>query len=293
MQNDLGDQTGAGTGSSVDPGFVPDPYDRRRVRQVRRLARRAKCGGTTPRLIGAVLMIAAGVLLFLDNIGVLPIREVWQYWPVLLIALGVAKLSGSRLLSDILLSIFCVSFGGLFLLSNLGVVHIRSWNSSWPVSLFLIAFGLVALVKALETARRPQSSPFGFSPKVTSNGPQQSSSFPPRKFEEHNFGGNIRRKIDTDEFAGGEIHTVFGNVEIDLRNAQISPRDRQATVEIHAVFGGVKLLVPTTWRVSARGQGVFGNFEDKTLPPRASQGFEPPWLNIIGSAVFAPVEIDN
>jgi len=289
MQEDLGNQTRSGTGYEPSPGFPFDPFDRRRARRLARRCRRG--GGAAPRLIGAVFLIFAGVLLFLDNIGILPIREIWVYWPVFLIALGVARLGASRLASDALLSIFLMLFGALFLLSNIGVIHIHDWNTSWPISLLLIALGLVALVKALEAAHTPQPS-FGFQQQT----PPAGAPFAPnssRLFEEHNFGGSIRRKFDSQEFAGGEIHTVFGNVELDLRNAQISPRDRQATVEVHAVFGGVKLLVPATWRVSARGQGVFGTFADKTVPPRASQGFEPPWLNVIGSAVFAPVEIEN
>jgi hypothetical protein len=40
----------------------------------------------------ALVLIAAGVLLLLDNFGILWIDRVWDLWPVTLIAVGVAEL---------------------------------------------------------------------------------------------------------------------------------------------------------------------------------------------------------
>src|SRR6267142_1188041 len=53
-------------------------------------------GTRGPGLVLAVLMIGAGVLLFLDNIGLFHFRDIWQYWPVALIILGVSKLFETR-----------------------------------------------------------------------------------------------------------------------------------------------------------------------------------------------------
>ena len=38
--------------------------------------------------MGAVILIALGVLLLLDNLGVLSFRWTAQFWPIVLIALG-------------------------------------------------------------------------------------------------------------------------------------------------------------------------------------------------------------
>ncbi len=40
----------------------------------------------------ALVLIAAGVLLLLDNLGILWIDHVWDLWPLSLIAVGVAEL---------------------------------------------------------------------------------------------------------------------------------------------------------------------------------------------------------
>ena len=38
--------------------------------------------------MGAIILIALGVLLLLDNLGVLSFRWLGEFWPIILIALG-------------------------------------------------------------------------------------------------------------------------------------------------------------------------------------------------------------
>ncbi len=40
----------------------------------------------------ALILISAGVLLLLDNLGILWIDHIWSLWPLSLIAVGVAEL---------------------------------------------------------------------------------------------------------------------------------------------------------------------------------------------------------
>jgi hypothetical protein len=40
----------------------------------------------------ALILISAGVLLLLDNLGILWIDHIWHLWPLSLIAVGVAEL---------------------------------------------------------------------------------------------------------------------------------------------------------------------------------------------------------
>ncbi len=78
---------------------------------------------------------------------------------------------------------------------------------------------------------------------------------------------------------------------MDLRRAVISNPERSATVEVRATFGAVKIRIPETWRVSMAAAGIFGNLEDKTVPPTTAT--ETPWLVITGYSVFSSVEIEN
>jgi hypothetical protein len=50
------------------------------------------CKSGTGVTVLALILISAGVLLLLDNFGILWIDRVWDLWPLTLIAVGVAEL---------------------------------------------------------------------------------------------------------------------------------------------------------------------------------------------------------
>jgi len=103
--------------------------------------------------------------------------------------------------------------------------------------------------------------------------------------------GAIKRKLDTLDFRGGEVRTLFGEVKIDLRHTGIASREEPVTVDATAVFGAVKIRVPDGWRVNVSGMGVLGAYEDKTIPPSQTAGA--PLLIITGLSMFGSVEIEN
>lgn len=43
-------------------------------------------------VVWAMLLIAAGVILLLDRLGMVEVRDLWQLWPLGLIALGIGRL---------------------------------------------------------------------------------------------------------------------------------------------------------------------------------------------------------
>lgn len=83
------------------------------------------------------------------------------------------------------------------------------------------------------------------------------------------------------------ILTVFGSVDLDLREARIA--DGETRIHIFALFGSVELLLPPGVRIEVDGDGLAASFQvvpDSTipLPPDA------PTIRITGSAHFASVE---
>jgi len=245
-------------------------------------ARRKRTRARSSRLFFAIFLIAAGTLLFLGNIGLLPIHDVWDYWPLGLIALGIGRLFTCANASARIWSVLMIVFGVFFLLLNFGVFHVQ--DGSWWLSLLLIALGVSALMKVLDpdaARKRPVGFPDGRWSTSSDNLLKDTAIF-----------AEIKRKIDSPNFQGGAANAVFGSVVLNLRRAQISPADHNASVEANAVFGSVKIRVPENWRVDIQGAAVLGAYSDKTLPP-TTPDLETPTLIVSGYSVFGSVEIEN
>jgi len=99
--------------------------------------------------------------------------------------------------------------------------------------------------------------------------------------------GNIERRGPFALIPRSKAVAVFGNVEIDLRDAVIN--EGVTELEVRAVFGNVEIIVPPTLAVEAHGVGIFGNFETFERVPRDPGGS--PVLRITGKAVFGNVEV--
>jgi predicted membrane protein len=262
------------------PPSEPPQWEAPRPVFVRR--RRSCTGHKAPRLFFAVVLIIAGVALFLSNLGLLPIERIWNLWPLLLMGAGVGKLSDRRRPSASVVGAVMIAIGAVFLLVNLGLLHVHTHDDSWPLSLLLIIAGTVALVKVLESGS-PAASVMGFRPIQTGGRPNLLNDWV--------ILGAVKRKIDTANFQGGQILNILGAVELDLSRANIPGPDRSAVIDVNVIFGAVKLKLPDTWRLAIHGAGVLGNFEDKTIPRALT--LDAPNLIITGYSIFSAVEIEN
>ena len=83
-----------------------------------------------------------------------------------------------------------------------------------------------------------------------------------------------------------QVEAIFGNIELDLREAAFTP----GVTELHvkAIFGNVEIAVPADISVEVHGSGVFGNFEGST---RTTSDPDTPTLRIKGSAIFGSVVV--
>jgi predicted membrane protein len=277
FQNDLHDQIRR---------EVNDRFQRKMDRLQDRMARRRQRSPFAGLLFGG-LIVLIGVLILLDNLGFLPVRDVWQYWPVLLIAMGLSRAIGAR-------NAACAVWGGLLtligvilLLDNLNIAiyifdhRVRlSFNLLWP--LLLVGFGLSVVAKNLDRAHRSNTRPTAGSVDTTTT---------ESEFSVTNVFSGSRRNVESPDFRGGEIVSIFGGVRLDLRRAKMTVDE--AVIDVNAVFGGVEIRVPEYWNVEARGAGVFGGFDDKTIHPRTDVNVKTPQLVVTGAAVFGGVSITN
>jgi len=227
---------------------------------------------STPGLIPALVIIGVGLLFLLNNLHVLYMDQWYRYWPVILIAAGLAKLvdantNGARVLGGAL-----VGVGGLFLLDNVNLIRL-SWDDFWP--LVLIGVGVLMLFNRLTPPRR-----WGYRPPTTSEG----------VFTANAIFSGFKRKVTENDFRGAYLSAIFGGGELNLRQANMA--GDSAVVQVSAIFGGVEIKVPRNWLVVPEGTGIFGGFGDETSPPPDdTPGLKR--LIVRGEAIFGGVAIKN
>jgi hypothetical protein len=183
--------------------------------------------------------------------------------------------------------------GGFFLASSLGYISRDLWRFFWPV--VLILWGVAMLFRGLDRTsgggmnwggnwdpNRWKSSLEGFGPLRDTG---------PNTVHQWAFFGGSRRRVDSQNFEGGDALAIFGGIRVDLRQAG-STKD-EIVLEANALFGGVDIRVPESWGVIMRGMGVFGGFEDGTRSRVSGLPAGKPVLVVTGMAVFGGVTVKN
>jgi len=232
--------------------------------------------GLSGIVVGA-LIVAIGLVILLDNLGIVRVYDIWRFWPVILIGFGVSRVLESRAPGGQVWGGIMVLIGAAFLLDNLHIL-IFDFDVShliWPFA--VIGFGLFMLLRAVDRKKYLEGAPAA---SIPDSGAGSWAIF-----------SSVKRKVDSQDFKGCEAMAVFGEVKIDLRKAGMTAD--QAVIDVNALFGGVDIRVPETWRVEIKGAGIFGAFEDKTVPPRVDPAVKTPQLIITGTAVFGAAKVDN
>ncbi len=260
-------------------------WARRQERWTRRQGRWGPRNSPAHSVVLGAIVIAIGVVFLLDNLGIVRISDVWQYWPVILIAAGVFRIVASRSHTAMAMGAILTCIGTLFLLDNLDLLRL-DWNVFWPV--ILIAWGAVMLLRP-----RRWHAPAAATPEVGPDGvpvaaPEATG---PSTLNLLTFFGGSKRQVNSQDFRGGDVTAVFGGYELDLRMAAIAVD--QAVIEATGIFGGIQIIVPRTWTVEARGVGIFGGFVDDTQPPRPEESGRPQRLVVTGAGIFGGVHIAN
>ncbi|MEO8026564.1 MAG: DUF5668 domain-containing protein [Bryobacteraceae bacterium] len=250
-------------------------FDRFEERVIDRTRRPRPRGGSG--LFAGALLTLLGVLLLLDNLGIVEFRDIWRYWPLIFIAMGVGRILSSRRPSGYIWGGLFILFGSLFLLRNLNLLGFHV-DARLIAPLILIGIGLMMLVRTLERSRY----------KLDEN---CRNSLEGNTLSEWAVFTGTKRRVYSKNFEGGELFAMFGGIDIDMRDTAMTKP--QVNIDVQAMFGGVELRVPESWAVEMRGLAVFGGYDDKTVPPRVEEGKTSPRLIITGHAIFGGVAVRN
>ncbi len=96
-----------------------------------------------------------------------------------------------------------------------------------------------------------------------------------------------RKVIESDDFKGGRVVCVFAGGEYDL--SEVKTKEKELDIEAVAVLGGVKLIVPKTWKIRVNATGIAGGIDNKTRPT----GNGGVLVTLDGASVLGGVEITN
>lgn len=223
----------------------------------------------TPKLVIGIAIIVAGLILTLDNLGLVEAHVLFRLWPLVLVFMGIARLRQDRPQSST--GGWLLILAGAFLL----LVNFGGGRVSEAIPAMLVtALGIFIVTRALKQNR-------GVPPELA-----QSEDF----LQGTAIFGGVKRRVLTQLFKGGELTAIFGGYEVDLRQAAME--SSQARIDVFVLFGGGEIRVPEGWEIANRATAIFGALNDNTHHGPALA--EPrPRLVITGLILFGGTEVKS
>jgi predicted membrane protein len=217
-------------------------------------------------LVGTLIIVFAVVIL-LQNLDLIPYINMWVFWPVFLILIGLSQVLRPKESRQAFSGGIFIVVGLLFLLNNMNIIYFGV-RELWPFILLLVGFALL------------RQSMFGTKLKDLEN-----------EFINLTFilgGGN--HKFNSKLLQGGNVTAIMGGGKIDLTDADMV--DDEIYFDIFAFWGGVELIVPQHWQVNMKALPILGGAENKTGPdPNSTSTVKR--LTIRGTAIMGGMEVKN
>ncbi len=230
----------------------------------------------TPRLVVGFGILVFGVLLLLDNLGILEAKQMIRYlFPSVLLGVG-----GSVLLQRNPWGWLWLLAGGWTLLGALDLIDLSFWQLFFPLALVFV--GVLMVTRG---AQRGGERPHWWPARGAETATDRDATANAFAF----MSGN-ERKNDSEAFRGADLFAFMGGVTLDLRNAKTAPEG--AVIDAFTWWGGIEIRVPEGWRVVAEVVPLLGGFEDNTKPPAdpAAVGGR---LVVRGVAIMGGIEVKN
>jgi predicted membrane protein len=223
-----------------------------------------------PRLVLGLGIIIVGILFLLGNMDIIDPHNYLQYWPALIMIVGLAYLVQCQHGPGRVWGVILTFIGAAMLLDRMYFIRFSLWDY-WP--LLLIVAGIMMIVRASSHHRR-----MGFSEAETND----ANSF----IKAVAIMGGFKRINNSQDFKGGELTAIMGGFELDLRDASIK---EEAVIDVFTMMGGMSMRVPEDWLVIFDISPIMGGYEDKTRPPKESTKR----LVIKGTTIMGGIEIKN
>ncbi|MBZ5500813.1 MAG: DUF5668 domain-containing protein [Acidobacteriia bacterium] len=258
--------------------------------------------GGPPNIFFGLVIVALGVIFFLDQQGIFPAHEAFRFfWGAIIIFWGVKIVVHAHGGSGQIWGALVIFVGATSVANELGLLHIHI-ASLWPLG--LIAFGVWKLLDAtgsIPPGPRPSEGQ-DWGEKVRSSfNPAEGQApsepaVPAAEVGDSEFNQTVilsafKRRVTSQHFKYAKVGVVLGGFNIDLTGANMDG-DR-AVIHVDSVFGGGEIRVPDTWKVTLEAGAVGGAFVDETYPRPADASAPVKQLIVRGAVVFGGVIIKN
>ena len=208
----------------------------------------------TTNLAFGICLILLGTVLILDRLQLVQAREVLRFWPIALVLIGVALVAQSFQRPD-------------------DTTGARREELSLGTLMFWVLFSVFVW---------NGFSLNGFSALSRSRTETSTNAVVVGIL------GRDHRVINSNEFRGGQMTSIMGRSEIDLRTATIAP-GQDVAIEVFALMGAATIRVPEGWSVDVDTARIVGDVKDRRTGVRDSAGA--PRLIIRGFIMLGGVSI--
>ncbi len=225
------------------------------------------------RSILSLAIIIAGIVLLAENLGMDIHINIWEWWPLIIIFIGISQLIRPSVHRQPLSGIILIFVGLVFMGNTLDLFYF-DFGDLWPVFLILIGASM------LRQHSRSKSN------EISGQNMVNLSMI---------LGGGEYR-FNSKNFTGGKITAVMGGGTLDLTDAEME--GNETVLDVFALMGGLEVRIPKHWHLYVSATPILGGVEDKTYNAHtANNGEDFPSagkrLTITGSLIMGGLEVRN
>lgn len=188
----------------------------------------------TPNLAFGICLVVVGTALVLDRLQLMEASQILRFWPLGLVLLGLALVVQSFQSSD----------------ANENARNQQTFPSGHIVGIVIVGLLVSQVIhRGGDTARADSSETVSLFALMSRH--QQLSRAP--------------------VFRGGEITSVMGRSDLDLRHTTVAPGDA-AVIDVFTLWGESTIRVPAEWTVEIRAVPIMGGVRDRRTEVRSSPG---------------------
>ncbi len=225
-----------------------------------------------------IILVLLGLTVMLDNLNFGFWNVFGKFWPIVLVFWGMDRLREHG--KSKFWSMFLVIFGIGAIFSNLDLIPVDFFELLWPM--LLITMGIWLIIPAKRKL-------FHFTHDANDLDGMTTETLTQDSVNHVNIFSGFKTKVQTQNFLGGDVVTIFGSSEIDLRDTQINTS--RVSLDLVALFGGITVFVPSNWKIIVEGASIFGSTNNQTQNTDPKD--ENKTIIIEGYPIFGGIKIMN